>query len=136
MSTLAAVFNLNWPAVLVAWAAHVVISLLWFQPFLFGKAWVKLSGKELKPAARWIPAGLAAHLAGVLALAIIINLAGAATLVEGIALGLLVSIGFVGAMLGGELVWEKIPFGLFLIRLGDQVLTFCLAGVILTLWRY
>jgi hypothetical protein len=135
MSTLAAISNINWPAVLLAWVTHVVISLVWFQPFLFGKAWVELSGKELKPAAQWIPAGLAAHLAGVLALAIIVNLAHATTLMEGIALGLLVSIGFVGAMLGGELVWEKIPFKLFLIRLGDQVLTFCLAGTILTLWR-
>lgn len=135
MSILAAITKLCWPAVLVAWASHVAISLVWFQPFFFGKAWVELSGKEMKPAARWIPAGFAAHLAGVLGLAAIINLAGVATLVEGIALGLLVSIGFIGAMLGGELVWEKIPFRLFLIRLGDQVLTFCIAGAILTLWR-
>jgi len=52
-----------------------------------------------------------------------------------IALGLLVSIGFVGTMLAGELVWEKIPFRLFLIRLGDQLLTYGLAGAILALWR-
>lgn len=135
MSIVIAVSNICWPAVLIAWVSHVVISLVWFQPFFFGRAWVMLSGKELKPAARWIPAGFAAHLAGVLALAVIVNLAGAATLAEGVALGLLVSIGFVGAMLGGELVWEKILFRLFLIRLGDQVLTFCLAGVILTIWR-
>jgi hypothetical protein len=38
-------------------------------------------------------------------------------------------------MLGGELVWEKIPFRLFLIRLGDQLLTLSLAGAILALWH-
>ena len=135
MSVWTAVSNINWLAVLVAWMAHVVISLVWFQPAFFGTAWVELSGKELKPATRWIPAGLAAHLVGVLALAVITNLAYATTLLEGIALGLLVSIGFVGTMLAGELVWEKIPFRLFLIRLGDQLLTFSLAGAILALWR-
>jgi hypothetical protein len=93
--------------VLVAWVVHVVISLVWFQPARFGTARVKLSGKELKPATRWIPAGLAAHLVGVLALAVITNLAYATTFVQGIALGRLVSIGFVGTMLAGELVGRK-----------------------------
>ena len=127
--------NINWLAVLVVWVAHVVISLVWFQPVFFGKAWVELSGKDLKPAVRWIPVGFAAHLVAVLALAVIVNLANATTLLEGIAAGLLVSIGFIGAMLAGELVWEKIPFKLFLIRIGDQLVTLSLAGAILAVWR-
>jgi hypothetical protein len=135
MSILTAISHLNWLAVIVLWIAHVVISLLWYQPALFGKAWVNLSGKELKPATQWFPAGLAAHFVCVFALAVIVNLANATTFVEGLALGLLVSICFIGAMLAGELVWEKIPFKLFLIRLGDQMLTLSLAGVILALWR-
>lgn len=135
MSIQTAFTSMNWLAVLVAWISHVVISLLWFQPALFGKAWVRLSGKELKPATQWIPVGLAAHLVAVLALAVIINLANATTVIEGIVLGLLVSIGFIGAMLGGELVWEKIPFKLFLIRLGDHIITLCLAGTIFALSR-
>ncbi len=135
MSILNVMSDLNWLAVFVAWVIHVVISLLWFQPALFGKTWVMLSGKEMKPATQWIPVGFLAHLVAVLALAVIIYLANATTIMEGIAFGILVSIGFIGAMLGGELVWEKIPFRLFLIRLGDQLLTLSLAGVILALWR-
>ncbi len=127
--------EINWLAVIVVWIAHVVISLVWFQPPLFGKAWVKLTGKEMKPATQWMPVGLLAHLVCVIGLALIIKWAGAATLLEGAALGLLVSICFIGAMLGGELVWEKIPFRLFLIRLGDQVVTLALAGAILAVWR-
>lgn len=135
MSILNAISDLNWLAVFVAWVIHVVISLVWFQPALFGKAWVMLSGKEMKPATQWIPVGLAAHLIAVLALAIIIRLANATTIMEGVAFGILVSIGFIGAMLGGELVWEKIPFRLFLIRLGDQLLTLSLAGALFALWQ-
>ncbi len=130
-----AISNINWLAVLVCWVMHVVVSLAWFQPVFFGKAWVRLSGKELKPATQWIPVGFLAHLVCIIALAVIVNLANATTVLEGVALGLLVSIGFVGAMLAGELVWEKIPFKLFLIRLGDQLLTLSLAGVILSIWR-
>jgi hypothetical protein len=135
MSLVAAFSNINWLAVLVVWVAHVVISLVWFHPVFFGKAWVKLSGKDLKPAVKWIPAGFIAHLMCVLALAIIVKIANATSLLEGISLGILVAIGFIGAMLAGELVWEKIPFKLFLIRLGDQLLTLSLAGAIFTQWR-
>jgi hypothetical protein len=132
----AAFSSLNWLAVLVSWIAHVAISMLWFSAPVFGKAWAQLSGKELKPAANWIPAGFAAHLAAVLALALLVRLAGATSLWDGIGLGCLTAVGFVGAMLGGELVWEKIPFRPFLIRLGDQVLTLGLAGAILVLWHW
>ncbi len=135
MSILSAISNINWLAVIVAWIAHILISLLWFTPALFGKAWAKLTGKELKPATQWIPAGIIAHFAAVFGLAVIINLANATTVLEGIALGALVAICFIGALLAGELVWEKIPFKLFLIRFGDHLLTLCLAGVILALWR-
>jgi hypothetical protein len=135
MSILSAISNINWWAVLVAWVIHVVLSLVWFQPFLFGKVWVKLSRKDMDPAKQWFPVGLLAHLVCIFALAVIVNLADARTVAEGITLGLLVSICFIGAILSGELVWEKIPFKLFLIRLGDQMLTLSLAGVILDLWR-
>jgi len=55
----------------------------------------------------------------VLALAAIVRLAGATTVLEGVVVGVFVSVCFIGAVLAGELVWEKIPFRLFLIRLGD-----------------
>jgi len=135
MATITAIQNINWLAVLVVWILHVVISLLWFQPVLFGKAWVELSGKEMKPDTKWMPIGLLAHLICVFALAVIINLANTTTIIEGIALGIMVAICFIGAMLGGELVWEKIPFKLFLIRIGDQIFTLGIAGAILTLWK-
>ena len=135
MSISTAITNINWWAVIVAWVLHVILSLAWYQPVLFGKAWVKLRGKEMKPATQWMPVGLVAHFVAVLALAIIINLANATTVIEGIALSLLASIGFIAAILAGELIWEKIPFKLFLIRVGDQILTLGLAGVILALWR-
>lgn len=135
MSLSDAFAGLNWWAVVVAWIMHVVVSFVWFRPVFFGEAWTRLSGKELEPAVPWIPAGLAAHFVCVLALAAIVRLAGATTVLEGVVVGVFVSVCFIGAVLAGELVWEKIPFRLFLIRLGDQVLTAGMAGAILAAWR-
>jgi hypothetical protein len=135
LSLTAAFSTINWLAVLVAGILHIVISLAWYQPVFFGRAWVRLSGKAMTPAMRWIPAGISAHLVCILALAVIVNLTNATTVLEGIAAGVLVTVGFVATLLAGELVWEKIPFKLYLIRVGDQLLTLCLGGAILALWR-
>jgi hypothetical protein len=135
MSLSVAFALLNWWAIMVAGIVHVVVSLVWFQPVFFGRAWTRLSGRDLAPAVPWIPAGLAAHFVCVLALAVIVRLAGATTVLEGVVVGVFVSVCFIGAVLAGELVWEKIPFRLFLIRFGDQVFTAGIAGAILAAWR-
>jgi hypothetical protein len=135
VSIWSAIAGINWWAVLVAGAIHVVISLVWYQPFLFGKAWIRLSGKDMKPAIPWMPVGLIAHFTAVFGLAVIVQMAEATAAIDGVILGAFVAICFIGAMLAGELIWEKIPFRLFLIRPGDQVLTLCLAGLILALWQ-
>lgn len=135
MSLSTAFANLNWLAVLVAGVLHIVVSLIYFQPIFFGNAWVQLTGKEMKPAAKWMPAGVLAHLVCVLVLAIIVNLARATTVLEGIGVAILLWLGFIVTLEAGELVWEKIPFKLFLIRIGDHLLTLSLAGAILAVWR-
>ncbi len=62
------VAEINLYAVSIAWIFHTVSGLLWFQPKLFGNEWSKLTGKELKPAKKWIIPGLSGHLAMVLVL--------------------------------------------------------------------
>jgi hypothetical protein len=56
-----------------------------------------------------------------LVLAVIVNLANATTVVGGIVVGVLVWIGFVVTLEIGELIWEKIPFKLFMIRVGNHL---------------
>jgi hypothetical protein len=125
----------NLLAVLVAGLVHVVLGLIWFMPKLFGNAWEELTGKEMKPAPQWIAAGILGHLAMALVLAVIVKLASATDVVGGISVGVLAWIGFVVPLEAGELVWEKIPFKLFLIRTGNQLVGLSVTGVILALWR-
>ena len=127
--------NINLLAVLVAGIVHMVIGLIWFMPKIFGNAWVELTGKEMKPAPQWIAAGIIGHQVMALVLAVIVKLANATTVVGGIAVGVLVCIGFIVTLEIGELIWEKIPFKLFMIRVGNQLVGLSLSGAILAVWR-
>jgi hypothetical protein len=127
--------NINLLAVLVAGFAHMATGLIWFMPGFFGKQWVELTKQELKPARQWIAAGIVGHLLIALVLAVVVYLANATTAVEGLAVGILIWIGFVVTLETGELIWEKIPFRLFTIRVGNHLVALSIAGVILAIWR-
>jgi hypothetical protein len=127
--------DINLYAVFVAWIIHTVSGLLWFQPKLFGNEWSKLTGKELKPAKNWIFPGLMGHLAMIFVLVIIIKIASINNGLGGLLVGFLGWIGFIVPMEIGELIWEKIPFRLFLIRIGNQFVGIGISSFILGAWQ-
>jgi len=127
--------DLNLFAVLVAGIVHIAGGLIWFQPKIFGNDWAKLTGKDLAPAFPWIPAGIFGHLIMALVLALIVKLSGAQTAFEGAIIGILTWVGFIVPLEIGELIWEKIPFKLFLIRIGNQLVGFIITGIILAVWQ-
>jgi hypothetical protein len=135
MLVITSFLDINLLAVLVAGIVHMVTGLIWFMPKLFGNAWVELTGKEMKPALQWITAGIVGHQVMALVLAVIVRLANATTVIGGIVVGALIWIGFVVTLELGELIWEKIPFKLFLIRVGNHLVGLSLAGIILAVWR-
>jgi hypothetical protein len=127
--------HLNFLAVLVAGIAHMVCGLIWFMPGFFGKQWAELTKQELKPAREWIAAGVIGHQLIALVLAVIVCLANATTIIEGVGVGVLVWVGFVVTLEAGELTWEKIPFRLFTIRIGNHLVALSVAGAILAIWQ-
>ena len=127
--------DLNLFAVLVAGIVHIVGGLIWFQPKIFGSDWAKLTGKDLTPAFTWIPAGIIGHLIMALVLALIVKLSGAQMAFEGAIIGIITWAGFIVPLEIGELIWEKIPFKLFLIRIGNQLVGFIITGIILAVWQ-
>ena len=135
MTLVSASLTLNPVAVLVALISHFVIGVFWFHPSVFGKAWVELSGMEMKPDAKWLPVGFVAHIFYTIAFAVIVNLARATTVVEGVASGIMVSTGFIGTVMVNELAFMKIPFKLFLIKFGDEFISLIVAGIIFALWK-
>jgi len=135
MSQITGLSGINLWAVLLAGIVRTVIGLLWFMPKLFGNSWVELTGKEMRPANRWIPAGLIGHQVMAFVLAVIVNLANVTNVVGGMVVGISVCLGFMATLEIGELIWEKIPLKLFLIRVGNQLVGLSSAGVILAIWR-
>jgi hypothetical protein len=127
--------DINLVAVFVAWIIHTASGLIWFQPKLFGIEWSRLTGKELKPAKNWIIAGLAGHLVMIFVLVIFIKLANINNGSGGLLVGLLCWIGFIVPLEIGELIWERIPFRLFLIRIRNQFVGIGISGFILGAWQ-
>jgi hypothetical protein len=128
-------FHINIFAVLVVWILHIVMGLLWFQPKLFGNEWSRLTGKKLIPSEKWMIPGIVGHLLMATALALLIAWTNSDTWYSGLCVGLLAWIGFIVPMEIGELVWEKIPFKLFLIRIGNQCVGIAVSGIILGTWK-
>jgi hypothetical protein len=133
MTIVSAIMTLNPMAIFIALISHFIIGIIWF--YVFGKAWVELSGMELISDTKWLPMGIIAHIIYTIALAVIVNLAGATTIIEGLVIGIMVCTGFIGTIMVNELAYMKIPFKLFLINFGDEFISLCIAGSILALWK-
>jgi hypothetical protein len=127
--------QINYWAVAVAALAHMLVGLVWFAKPVFGKTWMDVTGRDLTPARSLIPVAIVGHLTIALVLALILDFAGVTTVIDGIGVGLLVWLGFIVTMEIGELVWERIPFRLFLLRVGNHAVALSVAAAILTVWR-
>ncbi|MFH0971381.1 MAG: DUF1761 domain-containing protein [Candidatus Micrarchaeota archaeon] len=122
-------------AVIVATVFHIVLGLIWFHPKLFGNKWTKLTGKDLKPNSTYLVLGIFGHFIMSLVLAILIKFANSGSGFEGLIIGLIAWIGFIVPLEIGELIWEKIPFKLFILRIGNQFVGMALTGFILGAWQ-
>jgi hypothetical protein len=127
--------SINLLAVLAAAAVVMLVGWIWYLPKVFGDAWSDLTGANLKPASRWLPVGVLGNFLLALVLALIVNLAHAGSVVDGLFIGILVWLGFVVTLEIDRLVWEKIPFNLFMVRTGNYLIGFALAGAVLAVWR-
>lgn len=127
--------QVNYLAVVVAGVSHMAVGLVWFSRHLFGDMWMQLTHQDLTPARAWLPVAAVGHLAIALVLAILMAVAGVTTILGGLTVAWLAWLGFVVTLEIGELVWEKIPFRLFLIRVGNHFVALTVAGLILAAWR-
>lgn len=133
MKIVSAITTVNAMAAFVALMAHFLVGVIWFS--VFGKAYEKLTGMDVKTNNKWLPLGMIAHVFYTLALAVIVNLAAATTVLEGLIIGILVSVGFIATLLINEMSSINMPFRLFLLKFGDELISLCVAAVILAVWK-
>ncbi len=134
--------NINWLAVLVAGLAYFVLGALWYSKLLFSKKWLELT--NINPNDPNASKGMGIMFGGSLLLMLISSLAIAilvnrmeltACWLSGLKLGALVGICFSMAGIGVNYLYEKKPFGLFLINGGYQLLGCIISGIIICCWK-
>ena len=135
MTIQSAILALNPLAVFMALILHFVIGLIWYSPPLFGKVWLRFRVTDKKPEKKWVVAGLFAHVIYTFVLAVIIKLAHATTILEGLVIGLMVCVGFIGTLLTNDLMGGRLPFKLYLFKFGDELVSLCAAAILLAMWR-
>lgn len=75
--------------------------------------------------------GRLGHLVMILVLLVLIKFAKSNNDLDGLFIGLLTWLDFIVPMEIGEIIWEKIPFKLFPLRIGNQWLRILASGLIL-----
>ena len=134
-------FEINYLAVLVSAAAGFVIGMLWYS-VLFGKAWMKLSGMDKKKIekerkkgmAKSYAAGFAVLVVMAFVLAHFVDMAEAATVLEGAQAGFWAWLGFVATIMLNKVLWEGKPFKLYLLDAAHYLVVLLAMGSILAVW--
>lgn len=130
-------FDVNWLAVLVAALVNIAVGFLWYGP-LFGKQWLAAFGKrpeELGNPTRAILTSALMALIAALALAMLVVTTQSSGAAGGIALGLLVAVGFVLTTQMISQAYESGPAAVRWIFISYQLVVLALMGLLLALWR-
>jgi len=131
--------TVNWLAIVVAALANIVIGALWYSPFLFGKVWMRASGKQDmgKGAGKLYLLNAVASLliAYVLVHAIRYAAGDAATVAEGM---MVAGINWLGFLVAGVLpvyLFEGRNKSLYFFYIAYQLVSFLVMGAILASWK-
>lgn len=132
---------INYLAVAAAAVASMVVGLLWYSPILFGTPWMKLSkldDKKIKAAKKNIPKtygiSFIASLVTAYVIAILLNSMLISPLSEGLTLGTVLWLGFVATTMITGVLFQKMPWTLYLINSGYQLASLLAMSAILTVW--
>ncbi len=126
-------------AAVVVGVASIVLGFIWYGPLLFGKLWAKLIGftdEDLKrgsPVMYLLPVVSGIVMGGVTSYLVLAL--GITAALDGIALGLLLGVGYITTSFATNYFFQRKNVRLFLLDAGYQVLNVVIAGLITTLVR-
>lgn len=131
--------NINYLAVLVASLCSFVVGWLWYGP-LFGKVWMKLNGfskENIKEGGVSMPIIMITNYIATFlsAFALAMFLGNKSDLVFGIFAGFMIAIFWIATSRLNDVLYERKPFGLFLINVGYNLAIYILMGAIIGVWH-
>ena len=127
---------LNWWAILLATATAFALGALWYGP-MFGKAWVRALGKsedEIQPSPSPFVISAIAALITCIALAAVMQGLGLTGALAGLALGLLLGIGFIATSMASDSAFCGWGWKLWAVQSGYRVIYSALMGGIIGIW--
>ena len=132
--------GINYWAVLVSGVVFTALGALWYSPALFGKAWMAGIGKTKEQIdADYSPIKMLWALIGSLVIAYgiarVLLWRGVFTLQDGLIVGLLAAVCFVGASMAVNDVMEGRSCKLFAVNWLYAVVGFAIMGIIIGAWR-
>ena len=134
--------HVNIWAVLAATLATMAVGMLWYSPLLFARAWMKAHGytpEKLagmkKSMGRAYAVSFACYLVMAAALALLVQMTGSQSMLDGAKLGLVCWIGFAATIgLTANMFSDK-PLATYLIDVGYQLVYIIVMGAILAAWQ-
>ena len=137
--------DLNWVAIAVSTVAAFAIGLVWFAPPVLGTLWARqvtqyagIPETEVTSGAargKALLAWLVATVINVVVLALAVEATGADSLVEGVVLGVVLSLGFGATLNSWPTIFARLPRTWWLLNCGAAILMNAVAGAILGAWQ-
>ena len=131
--------SINYLAVVVAALSSFIIGWLWYGP-LFGKPWMKLNGftsEKIKEGGISMPVIMVVNFIATLlsAFALAMFLGAESDLWFGIFAGIMIAIFWIGTGRLNDVLYERKPWGLFLINVGYNLVIYIIMGAIIGGWH-
>ena len=130
--------DINWLAVIVAAVVNMVVGAVWYSRSLFGKEWMKLTGRKLEEMGG---AGTGYGVAAVGALvqswilAHFVIYAGSANFWDGLVTGFWLWVGFIAVGIAVGTVFEGRPWKYWQVTAGNMLVVLLINGGILASWH-
>lgn len=133
--------GINWLAVVAATIFAMAFGMVYYMPFAVGNAWLEALGttvEEINARGGQIQAFAVAIIGALLSvttIAILVQLTSADTLIGGLVIGALATVGLVLAPMATGYIFEGRPLKLYIINAAENSISLIVIALILTLWQ-
>ncbi len=132
-------FSVNTIGVLAAAVASFIIGMFWYSPKVFGETWAKLSKIKMNGKKKGMAKMMILNLIGTIItayiFAIIVRMATAVTILDGVQLGIIIWLGFfISTTLLNSVLWEGKSWKLYALNGAYWLVNLIVMGIILSLW--
>lgn len=139
MEPVSVLSGINYWAVIVAALSSFIVGWMWYGP-LFGKAWMRLhnfSKEDVVEGSLSMPVILVINYiaTALAALALAMFLGAEANAGFGIFAGLMIALFWIGTSRLNDVLYERKPWGLFLINVGYYIVIYVIMGALIGAWH-